>query len=61
MFFKVRQGSIFKTVRDSRATYSLLSHTGDHLRDINEGSYGKKREMVHKGYIKGHANVKTYT
>lgn len=38
VLFKVRQGAILKTIRYSRATYGLLAHTGNHLRDVNEGS-----------------------
>lgn len=38
MLFKVRQGAILKAIRYSRATYGLLAYTGNHLRDIDEGS-----------------------
>lgn len=39
MLFEVRQGAILKTIGHSRATYGLLAHTGNHLRDVNEGSW----------------------
>lgn len=37
-FLKVRQGSIFESVGRSFATDGLLSHTCNHLRDVDEGT-----------------------
>lgn len=49
MLLKVRQGAILEAIRYSRATYGLLAHTGNHLRDINERPCMCTEETDEKG------------
>ena len=38
--WEVRQGSVFKPVRNPPPRDGLLAHAGNHLRDVDEGALG---------------------
>ena len=46
MFFKMRQCSVFKSIRNSLSTDGLLSYTWNHLRNIDEWTYKIKHILV---------------
>lgn len=43
--FKVRQGSILETVGNAFTVEGLLTHAGNHLRDVDERTFRSKIKM----------------
>ena len=42
--FKVRQGSILETIRNAFTVQGLLTHAGNHLRDVDERTFRSRKK-----------------
>jgi hypothetical protein len=51
MALKMWKCSIFKTIRNPVPTNGLLTHTGNHLRDINKGSWTNENMKINNTMI----------